>query len=533
MNISRTLPLSSIRHTMSTRANLRPLTQSKYTKRIGTLTRTVLPDDGISEQISRTDGESINDREDNVICTVTPMFLEAGFNEANILNPDGVEFWPGRLIDISSIDDGSYTNFTDFTSRNNISISLNAAGTSANNINETIQGTDITRGNVVNAINRIKRNWGPNNFGSLDIGSEEIRAYEINQFFLEAKAGVMIPGMALNISATASTSNIRTKNTIVYKLFRAAYTVGIDSDISTITNLNPEDVSEDGGIVSAVKYGSFALIEVTSELTHDSINALMSAAFSVGGTTIEAGLESRLNHMISSSSVKILLRGVSENFQTNAATIEDFKKVLFGIKEEFSATSPVVPIAFVIRSLKSGQIMKLKTTMTFNKRDCTIIPPDADISMTLQVIGIAVLEAEVESSLDIFGKINFDTDIPNTDYVTVWEKKRHQAVEIAEGVGARYDAKGSSKRFKIKFKASTNYLSTKSLIIGIHLKDRDGSVDDGFSHERFYLPLSSLYKPKSDRYSEPNYEHIGPGFAFTVQEANGTQKLVIYVDRVD
>ncbi|MBK8483647.1 MAG: hypothetical protein IPL31_04680 [Saprospiraceae bacterium] len=52
MNISRTLPLSSIRHTMSTRANLRPLTQSKYTKRIGTLTRTVLPDDGISEQIS-------------------------------------------------------------------------------------------------------------------------------------------------------------------------------------------------------------------------------------------------------------------------------------------------------------------------------------------------------------------------------------------------------------------------------------------------------------------------------------------------
>ncbi|MBK8483649.1 MAG: hypothetical protein IPL31_04690 [Saprospiraceae bacterium] len=96
---------------------------------------------------------------------------------------------------------------------------------------------------MVNAINRIKRNWGPNNFGSLDIGSEEIRAYEINQFFLEAKAGVMIPGMALNISATASTSNIRTKNTIVYKLFRAAYTVGIDSDISTITNLNPEDVS--------------------------------------------------------------------------------------------------------------------------------------------------------------------------------------------------------------------------------------------------------------------------------------------------
>ncbi|MBK8483648.1 MAG: hypothetical protein IPL31_04685 [Saprospiraceae bacterium] len=72
--------------------------------------------------------------------------MEAGFNEANILNPDGVEFWPGRLIDISSIDDGSYTNFTDFTSRNNISISLNAAGTSANNINETIQGTDITRG---------------------------------------------------------------------------------------------------------------------------------------------------------------------------------------------------------------------------------------------------------------------------------------------------------------------------------------------------------------------------------------------------
>jgi len=171
------------------------------------------------------------------------------------------------------------------------------------------------------------------------------------------------------VRASAGFNSEEKKNTVVLKFVREAYDVKVDSDIAQV--LNTANVSGDAGIVSSVTYGQFGIVEIQSDSSLSDIHAALDFSFNVDPTvTISGNARTKLNETLNSLSIKGIFKGVQgNNSLTNIASVNDLKNILSG-NGAFTQTTPVVPLSFVIKSLKTGATMMLKTSLTYTKREC-------------------------------------------------------------------------------------------------------------------------------------------------------------------
>jgi hypothetical protein len=503
------------------------------------VTRTVLPLDGSTQGVSQQLGASQNTQDAATVCQSQTVTLSAGFSELNLLDPGGIEFWPGRLIHISSIDDGSYTSFAGFESRNPLSIALIGSGAATNNVTRSIPstGSGITQGTVTNAINTIKNNFGSNDFGSVGWDFDLVEFSSTNQFMLEVGAGVQIAPVNLETRARAGFDTRQFKNKIVLRFVREAFTVKVDSPLDQL--VNAATLSDDAGVISSVKFGQFGIVEIESDSSLVAMQAALDFKFNVDPTVAVTGdVATRLENTANSFSIKAIFRGISGNENIpSAPTINDLKRILSGGRP-FTATTPVVPIAFTVNSIKTGQMMMLKSRMSYVKRECTVVPASENFRLVIQPIAITSprINDGLSDDEDVFGKIRIRIEkTPGTgNFNEVWSKAMDRNVKVKQSVSpsadGAYSLVGDAQNYSFHAQAAGVDMNDK-LAINIRLSDEEfigGPYPYG--EKTLMIPVSDLIRSLSadGTTSIDNFDNTNKAFFIDVVENNNTNKLRVW-----
>jgi hypothetical protein len=534
--LSRAIPMTKMKGTYRGAIGMVAANERK-TVRDG-VTRTVLPYDGSALGTKQETGTPNKSTTDNVVCATQNVTLSAGFNELNLLDPTAVEIWPGRLIKISSIDDGSYANFSGFDARKDMSIALMAAGTSTANITRNVPaaGQGITQGTVGNAINSLKNNFGRNDFGSDSWAYDLFQYSSSSQFLLEAGAGVSAVPINLDIRANSSVNTSVKKNKIVLRFIREAYDIKVDSPLDDL--VTAASLSDDAGVVANVTYGQFAIVEIESDSSFASMEAALNFSITPDpSATISGNLRTRLQNTVQSFSIKAILKGIGGNEEIRAIpTINDLKNMLSGAAP-FSATTPVVPVSFIVKSVKTGETMMLKSGMSYNRRECTVIPEGENIALSIKLVALTAPKVGdgLSDDEDIYGNIAMGTVIPgrNTSFNTVWEKSESRNVKVKKSIlpsetGA-YNMNGDAETIEIRLPSSASDLQRQKLAVRVRLRDEE-MIDVRYGERTLEIPFSDLLRSISadSNSSIDNYDNGGRAFFVEVVEVGSTNKIRVW-----
>ncbi|MDB5251591.1 MAG: hypothetical protein JWP27_760, partial [Flaviaesturariibacter sp.] len=533
----RAIPASKMKGTYQRGTAGASIPADRKTVRDG-VTRTVLPYDGSALGAKQVSGATSKSTGDQVICATQNVTLTAGFNELNLLDPTAVEIWPGRLIRISSIDDGSYAGFTGFDARNDMTIALIAAGTSRGNVTRAIPaaGQGITQGTVVNAINGLKNNFGQNDFGSDSWAYDLFQFSSSTQFLLEAGAGVSAVPINLDIRANSSINTSVKKNKIVLRFIREAYDIKVDSPLDDL--VTGAAISDDAGVVANVTYGQFAIVEIESDSSFASMEAALNFSITPDpSATISGNLRTRLQNTVQSFSIKAILKGIGGNEEIRTVpSINDLKSMLSGATA-FSATTPVVPVSFVVKSVKTGETMMLKSGMSYNKRECTSIPDGENIALSIKLVALTAPKVSdgFSDDEDIYGTIAMATVVPgqNPSFNTVWEKSVTNNVKVKKSIlpseAGAYNMNGDAETIEIRLPSAASDLQRQRLAVRVRLRDEE-MIDVRYGERTLEIPYSDLLRSLSSdsNSSIDNYDNGGRAFFVEVVEVGSTNKIRVW-----
>lgn len=501
----------------------------------------VVPFDGSASGAKESpNGQPTTTEGNGTLCQSIPVTLTAGFSELNVLDPNSVEIWTGRIIRISSIDEGAYSDFRDNNNaplpRKPMAVAIVAAGTSERTVRETIQPNSITQGGVIDAVNNRKNQFGRSDFGS-DTWLYEMYDYStMEQFALEAGLGITAVPINLDVRANAGFSTSVKKNKVVLKFFRKAYDVRIDTDINEI--LQTATTSNDAGIIASVGYGSWGIVEIESDSSLTDIQAALDASFQVDPTTsVNARLNSQMKNIIASFSIRAIFKGVSGNQSVmNVRSVDDLRSVLSNNAEQYSATTPVVPVSFVVKSLATGETMMLRTTMTYTKRDCVPLP-DKPKDMKMRVKMVALTCPKVNDGLtddeDIYGKIRVDATGSGNTPKFVWEKGINSLVRVKKSTtpteSNAYSLNGVADEYKFSMPTDEKSLSDGELWVTIDINDEEWGKAVPYEERVVKLKFKELFQSiKSNQFRHDNFDSANKLFFIETNEKGNTNKIKLW-----
>lgn len=514
-------------------------------------TTEVLPYDGTATGVGEPQlGTSTTDQSGGgVICNSVPVTLKAGFNELNLLDPNAVEIWPGRFIKISSIDDGAYTDFSEFTSRKDMRLAIIAAGTSQSSTTANVVGSQISQGNVNNALNSIKNSFGPNDFGSTGWDFEQIEYFNREQFALSAGLGITAVPIQLDIRSNASFNTGVKKNKIVLKFSRTAYHAKVDnpnfSELVEASNL-----SNDAGVIVSVAYGSFAIVEIESDSSFSKMNAALNATFQADpSATVTTNLSVDIQNTISNFSIKGIFRGISGNQSIQTITnINNLKSILSNNASTFTATTPVVPIAFIIKSLKTAETMMLRTTMTFTKRECTALPDapkDIRVKVRMKAFTCPRVNDGLTNEEDIYGTLEVSSGPTNRreNVKEVWDKGVNSHVKVKQSTtpsaeGA-YSLANRASDYVFTMKTDETSLRNNELWVKASLCDEEWGKCVPYETRTVKIKYRDVLQAIKDKNvanstsSIDSYDQAQKLFKFDTVERGNTNKIVIWFEVVE
>lgn len=497
------------------------------------VTREVLAYDGSTTgSAERETGTERNSKSDNTICNSQNVILTAGFSELNLLDPSAVEIWPGRLVKISSMDDGSYTSFTDFTSRKNMNIAMIAAGTSTTSVIRMVPGASVSQGSVVNAVNSMKNQFGRNDFGSDSWMYDSYNVFNSDQFLIEAGAGVNATPINLSVSANAGFNSSVKKNKIVLRFVREAFDVKVDSDLDDI--VEAANLSNDAGIVASVSYGQFGMIEIESDSSLTDMNAALDFAFNVDPTVgVSGSLRTQLSSTLNSFSMRGIFKGVQGNSNIiTIPSINDLKNMLLG-NRNITATTPVVPLAFIIKSLKDGSTMMLKSTMSYTKKECTVLPPASETRLKIKLIALTVPKVNdgFSNDEDIFGKIRLKYN--DNAYKTVWNRIKERNVKVQQSTrptdpGA-YSLIGDATTLDFTVSNDPAIIQSKKIRINVKLEDEE-AFKVTYNEKTLDVMVTDLIQSlnATGTTSIDNFDSVEKAFFIDVVESGNTNKVRVW-----
>jgi hypothetical protein len=509
-------------------------------------TTVVMVDDGSSGTNEKI-GNTSTSKTQTEVCNTTQVTLEAGFNELNILDQQAVEIWPGRIINISTMDEGAYETFTNYTRRNDLRVAVINSGTSSGSVFRQIKGSNISQGTVRDAYNDILRNFGSNSFGSQTVMMEIIEYFNDEQFSIEAGLGIQAPALQLNLGASSGVRKNAKKNKIILKFLRDAYTVKVDNDINQL--VEAENLSNDAGIIVSVNYGSWGIVQVESDSSYSSMISTLNAAFQADPTTsVTSNMNAEQKNTATSMSIKGIFKGVDgNNSLRNFANLDQVREITTNNKD-YTATSPVVPISFSIKSIKTGQTMMLRSTMTYPRPECKPISSnDGPKNVRVKLIAFSCPKVSdgFSSDEDIFGNIDIAfNENGNKKSIRAWEASTNNNVKVGESHapnGARgekaYSLEGapSVKDVTFKIDGSDPNLETKMLEVTLNLKDEEWGGPYEYESRTYKIKYSHilllLSRPKGESAPQPTplYHRTHGMYMLETIEKQKDNKIVLWL----
>jgi len=313
------------------------------------------------------------EEEGNIFCTVQKIYAAPGSEEFLLYNPTSDILWPGSLLRLESIDEGSFIPIIAKRRPMTFSVSLeNINGTPSC----TMQNPNLS--NARECINDIL-NQGVSGATPAGLTFSVDKVYSEDQSKLAL--GASIGGLWGKVKSSFD-FNDRTKNTLYIVKFHQVY-YSIDINIPA----SPSDWFEEAPptntlgsyspvYISSIKYGRMLYFMVQSSESYSKVEAALEASFNswkVGG---EIQISAEHENTIQSSTIKgLAIGGPSDGTVGLVSGISGLTEYL-SKGANYSSDSPGAPVAFSLRFLKDNSIAKVVLATEYTRRICEYVPPN-------------------------------------------------------------------------------------------------------------------------------------------------------------
>jgi hypothetical protein len=330
------------------------------------------------------------------VCRTIGVDLLSSSPEAYLYDNRETVAYPTSVLDLKSLLDGSYKVVPIKGKQNKMTITVSGIIGGTNVTHELVPDANglISRAVYASALNNLR-----NQYFKEEAVSNTNSDYELIEITdskeLKAKLDFAFgeKGDKVFFNTDNSGNTYRTKRTIIAKSIQKMYSVGIGAaDINYLydpTIVKPSDAA----VVTQINYGIMKFIKFETDLSIDSLNIALNAAYG----NYSGGASFNLRKSLSKTNIKVITLGVGADNLPKELTVENLYEYL-NKPEVFNKNTSGVPLSWQLAFLNGGEVCYTEIVTKFNYPECQTVNPK---KLSFNLTGIM----PTKNNLDLCGKI--------------------------------------------------------------------------------------------------------------------------------
>lgn len=304
--------------------------------------------------------------------TTTYDALAAGGGSSGfpLFNPNASVIYPGSLIQGNSLRQATPNVIAVGRAGGTISYDLNNA-----NLASFFEVTEVRKSSIQNAMNQIIANAPSDLPSNFTFDYSQVQSEQA----LALKLGIDFENAFVDVSSNFSFSSGSSLNRILVELKQSFYTMSFDIPTSDAgffaPDVRPEDLAQFVGpgnpaaFISDVTYGRIYYMLIESTSSYSEMESAVSASFS--GVVSSANVDIEAAHMSQLSGLKIKVMAFGGEAVTTLLTVgETNLSTLVTLLAESTTISTGMPISYVVRSVKTKQIVSVQLATQYDVTEC-------------------------------------------------------------------------------------------------------------------------------------------------------------------
>lgn len=305
--------------------------------------------------------------------TVTYDALAAGggTNGFPLFNPNASVIYPGSLVQGNSLRQATPNIIAVGRAGGTISYDLNNG-----NLSSFFEVEEVRKSTIQNAMNQIIANSPPDLPANFTFDYSQVQSERA----MALKLGIDYENAFADVSSSFGFSSGSSLNRILVELKQSFYTMSFDiptnDDGIFAPDVTPSDLAQFVGpgnpaaFISDVTYGRiyYMLIESTSSYTE--MEAAVTASFDGVVSSAEVDFEASYMSNLSQLKIKVMAFG-GEATSTLLTVGETNLGTLVNLLAESTTIATGMPISYVVRSVKTKQIVSVQLATEYDVTECT------------------------------------------------------------------------------------------------------------------------------------------------------------------
>jgi len=305
---------------------------------------------------------------DELVCSESDERIEVGFDEPVMFDQLSTTFYPGSIIDTSTIPTGAYEQV--IADRVPMTLSIDPQGMPIDGSTQTVV-ENPTQINVRDATIELRDRLEPSageGTAQIDFSLETMHSEETTRTML----GAHYDGVRTEIEADFEYDTEVEQHEILAQLQQVYYSIDVDLQqpgAFFIDGRTPESTS---AVVDRVNYGRIVLFRFRSSRSVTEIESAVEATFESPGSTTSGELERDQATTIEESEIDATIYGGSADVGGQAATassVEDINEII-NRGSSYGPDHPGAPISYHMTFLIDGSDAGVTTATDYTARSC-------------------------------------------------------------------------------------------------------------------------------------------------------------------
>ena len=334
---------------------------------------------GDFETVEQSETETDSSNETEIIdgevwnCTTTTysaMSAGGGNNGFPLFNPNASVIYPGSLLQGNSLKQATPNVIAVERAGGTISYDLING-----NLESSFEVDEVRKSSIQNAMNQIIANSPPELPANFTFNYSQVQSEQA----LALALGINYESAFADVSSDFSFSSGSSLNRILVELNQSFYTMSFDIPTSDAgffaPSVTPSDLAQYVGpgnpaaFISDVTYGRIYYMLIESSSSYTEMEAEINASFS--GVVASADVDIEANSLNELEELKIKVMAFGGDATSTLLTVgETNLGNLVDLLAESTTISTGVPISYVVRSVKTKQIVSVQLATEYDVTEC-------------------------------------------------------------------------------------------------------------------------------------------------------------------
>lgn len=305
---------------------------------------------------------------DELICSTSQESIEVGFEEPLMFDELETTFYPGSIIDVSTIPTGEYERVT--ADRVPLNLTINPRGMSIDGSTQLVV-ENPTLGSVRDGVIELRDRLDPaagEGTAQMDYSQETVYSEEMTKVSL----GAHYEGSSTTVDAEFDYDAESESHEALVQLQQVYYSVDVDLEHPGAFFLDGRTPEPTSAVVDRVNYGRIILFNIRSSTSISELNASVEGVYE--GLTREGGgsIDYEDETLNEESEVHATVFGGGANTGGKAVTASDVEEIEAIVNEgsSYGPDHPGAPISYHMTYLIDGSDANVMTSTDYTARSC-------------------------------------------------------------------------------------------------------------------------------------------------------------------